>query len=286
MRSRRVQQHHADLRRVDLRVAARHAADEVVELGHYLDAGKAAARHDEGEQLAAQLRVVLLDRRLFEGVDDVVAQGERVAEVLERECVFGEAPQPAEVRDVAEREHQMVVVQDVLVRAEPRRGRDRAVAEVNGLDLADVQVRARQQPADGADHVRDADRAGDHFGQHRLEDEVVLLIDQHDLEIVAPPERLLKLLRRVDPGEPAAENDHALTCAFAHTCHLPFSRGGGRKLTKNLRPRRFFFRVGGVRALLPRRQGGRGRLASGPARAQSLGRGGRRLALGQALVQL
>ena len=68
-----VDQHDADLARVDLRIVRRHAPHEVVQLRHHFDAGEAAAGDDERQQLSPQLLVVALDRRLLERADHVVA---------------------------------------------------------------------------------------------------------------------------------------------------------------------------------------------------------------------
>ena len=206
-------EHHADLRRIDLRVVAGHAPDEVVQLGHHLDAREAASRHHEGEELLAQPRVVLLDGGLFQGADEVVAQVERVLQVLEGQRVLGQPAQATEVGDRAECEHQVVVAELVRVRQEARRGGDGPPLEVDRLHLADVQLGSWDELADGADQVGEPDGAGDDLGQHGLEDEVVLLADEHDLEVALPGQQLLQAARGEDAAESAAQDDDPLPAA-------------------------------------------------------------------------
>ena len=199
----------ADLLGIETAVAPRHAAHEVVELGRHLDARESPAGDHEGEELAAQFRIVILDGSFLEGADDVAAQMERVGQVLERHRVLGQAAQAAEIRDVAERDHQMVVGDRVRVRAEARAGHHHLARQVDRFDLAHVDVGARQQPAQRANRVGQADGSGDHLRQHRLEDEVVLLADERDLEVALPSECLLERLRGVNAGESAAQHQHS-----------------------------------------------------------------------------
>ncbi len=210
-----MQEDDADLARVEARVAARDLAHEVVELGHDLDAREPAPGHHEGEELLAQGLVVALDRRLVEGANDVVAQVEGVAEVLERERVLGQAAQAAEVGDAAEGQHQVVEGNDVGMRPEAGAGDDDLLLEVDLLHVADVEVGARQEAPDGTDHVEDPDRPGDHLRQHGLEDEVVLLVDEDDLDVLALAHRLLQLHRGVDAGEAAAQDHDTRTLLHA-----------------------------------------------------------------------
>src|SRR5262249_50967456 len=149
------------------------------------DAGETAAGDYEGEQLAAQVHVVIFDRRLFQGADDVIAQVQGVSQILERQRVFGQTRHAAKVCDVAEREDQIIIRNDVRVRAKAGARRHHFVLQVDGFDIADVQVSARQQPADGADRIKQADAARYDFRQHRLKDKVVLFVDEDNLEIVA-----------------------------------------------------------------------------------------------------
>ena len=82
-------QDHANFPRVDPSVVASHFAYEVVQLGTYFDPRESAARHDECEKAPAEGDVLLFDRSLLESSDDVIAQLDRVAQVLEGEGVLG-----------------------------------------------------------------------------------------------------------------------------------------------------------------------------------------------------
>ena len=121
-----------------------------------------------------------------------------------------EPAQPAEVGDGAERQHQVVVHDHVRVRQKAGRGGDGALLQIDRLDLPDVHLGAGQQSPQRADQVEQADGPRDYFRQHRLEHEVVVLRDQHDLVIAAARELPLELLRREDCAESAAEDDNAL----------------------------------------------------------------------------
>ena len=209
-------QRDADFLRVDLRVVASDLAHEVVQLRHHLHAGKAPAGHDEGEQLAAQVLVVLLDGRFLQRADHVIAQVERVVQVLEGQRVLRQAAQPAEVGHRPQREDQVVVFDDVGVGQEPRGGGDGALLQIDRLDLAHVDLGRGQEAPQGADQIHQADGSGDHLGEHRLEDEVVVLGDEDDLVVVEAAQLLLELSRNEDPAEAAAEDHDAFRAMRGH----------------------------------------------------------------------
>ena len=140
----------------------------------------------------------------------MVPEVQRVCEVLEGERVLGQPAQAAEIGHVAEREDEVVVLEDVVARQEARRERDRLRREVDLLHLADVHVRSRQEMRERAHHVGEPDAAGHDLGEHRLEDEVVLAIDERDLDVLVLAEQLLERLRGVDAAEAAAEDDDVL----------------------------------------------------------------------------
>ena len=203
-------QHHPDLAGVDLPVIGGHTAHEVVELRDHLHSGEAASGDHEGEELAPQLLVMALDGRFLERADHMVAQVERVVQVLEGKSVLGQAAQAAEIGDGPQREHQVVVLDHVGVGQEARGGGDGAVLQVDRLYLSHVDLGGRQEPPQRAHQIEQADGPGDHFRQHGLEDEVIVLGDQHDLKLPARAELLLQLLRGEDRAESAAEDHDAL----------------------------------------------------------------------------
>jgi hypothetical protein len=128
---------------------------------------------------------------------------------LKGNACSGSPAHPAEVGDAAQREHEVVEGHDVGLGPEAGAAHHHLVLEVHGLDLAHVEVGARQEPPDRAHHVEHADGAGDDLRQHGLEDEVVLLVDEDDLEIVPPVHRLLQGHGRVDAGEASAQHHDA-----------------------------------------------------------------------------
>ena len=89
-----------DVASIEVAEVPRDGPDEIVQFGHNLDAREATARDDERQEGATHLRI-RLDVRLLQGVDDTVAQGERIPQVLERERVLCKPGQITEARDVA-----------------------------------------------------------------------------------------------------------------------------------------------------------------------------------------
>ena len=209
-----MEQDDPDLPRIDVVEALRRRADEIVQLGDGLDAREAAARHDECEQRAARfgrrLGVGLLER-----LDRAITQRERVAQILEREGVLGEPGLAGEARHVAERDHQVVVVELELARAEARRGDNPPALQVDPLHRPRVEVRAGAQAPDRRDRIQKTDAAGDHLREHRLERQIVLLADQRDLGLSPVPQKLLERDGGVDPAKAAAD-DHDPRPIFRH----------------------------------------------------------------------
>ena len=87
---------------------AQRVADEVGELGQRLDARIARADEHEG-QLRLGSAAVRSGHRPPRAAEDVVAEVDRVREVLEAERVLGEAGDRQHARDRAEREHRLLV---------------------------------------------------------------------------------------------------------------------------------------------------------------------------------
>src|SRR5437660_327940 len=146
------------------------------------------------------------------GAEGTVLTRERVAEVFERQRVLGEPGLTREARDVAERDHEVVVLERALARAEARRRRHTLPVEIDLVHGTRVEVRARAQAPDRRDRVEDPDTAGDHLGEHRLEDDVVVAADEPELDAAVPDLALQDLLegqRRVDAAEATAEDEDA-----------------------------------------------------------------------------
>ena len=89
----------------DARIVAADAAQAVDQLARRLDAGEAAADHDEVAEARAHGGIRFeLDAR--HPPQHRIADVHRVADRLERQRVLGQAGQQVEARAIAEREHE------------------------------------------------------------------------------------------------------------------------------------------------------------------------------------
>src|SRR6266481_6374790 len=113
------------------------------------------------------------------------------------------------ISDVTERDNQVVVLELELPRPYTRGNGNPGSGKVDLFDGPRVEVRPRAEPPDRRDGVDDPDAPGDDLGQHRLEDQVVVATHEPDLHLAAldlAGELLLQRHSRVDPPEPAAED--------------------------------------------------------------------------------
>jgi hypothetical protein len=122
------------------RVAAERVADEIRELGERLHARVARADEDVREVARGQRRVDLR-RGSLELSEDVVAQDDRVRQVLELERVLGETRDRQHARDRADREHELLVLD--LPRSGLRLHGDDARLLAERGRAADDQLRVR-----------------------------------------------------------------------------------------------------------------------------------------------
>ena len=172
--------------------------DQLLHFADRLDAGKAAADDDEGQQ---RLSAPGLggDVGILETAEHPIADVKRIHHVLHHQRAIGEAGRPAEIDHLAEGDHQLVV----------SNGPDPAVAaqgHVHGLrpkiDLADFRdhdCNARQKTPQRSHAVAGIDAAPCDLGQQWLKDEEVVATDQHDLDITASVS--LEVLGREDAAE-------------------------------------------------------------------------------------
>ena len=213
----RVEQDRPDLAAVDVPEVLRALAHEVVELGDRLDAREPAARHHEREQRAAAppaSRSMSASSRAWMMWLRSISASPRY---LKGSACSGEAGLAREARHVAERDDEVVVL-------ERRTGRGRNPELIVTIlfltsiasTVARVEVGPRAEPPDRRDDVEKADAAGDDFGEHGLEDEVVVLADQPDLDAGILLEELLELHGGVDAAEATAEDQDARTAAGCH----------------------------------------------------------------------
>jgi hypothetical protein len=204
--------------------------EEVVELGRDFHAGRAATDHDERQQPAAAVGIGL-DRRLLEHVEGTVAEVEGVPERPDPDRVLRHPGHGPEVGDAAEGEDEGVVLERDRLSPAASPDLDDLPDRIDRLDLTDDDSGPGQHAPERHDDVGGLDRARDDVGEQGLEDEVVVPIDEDDVD-VAPPElgragprrglpatsiaaseELREFLGEADPGEPAAEDDHALRAA-------------------------------------------------------------------------
>ena len=102
------------------RVISFDGAHEIAEFRDNLDTGKSASSDHECQKLSSQIRV---DIRFLEDVDHVVAQRHGIRKCPKRQRVLYDARHAVEVRDIAERNDEVVVFEFELTRTEPRTDR-------------------------------------------------------------------------------------------------------------------------------------------------------------------
>ena len=145
--------------------------------------------------------------RGLEAPQDVVAQRDRVGEVLEAECMIGEPGDGQRPGNRAERDDEVLVghIDEHFL------GLDLDALPVGSVgDCApehEVGVRAHQPQRH--DDVAWLERPGRRFGEHRGEEHEVLGADDRCA-------LLLEQLRDVAAGEAASEDERAATCLRIH----------------------------------------------------------------------
>src|SRR6516164_7711059 len=144
----------------------------------------------------------------------MIAQHHRIRQRPKRHCVFNQTRHAVKVRDIAQRDHQMIVFELELAGTETGADGYDLSFQIYVLDLPHDQVAARAKAPNWRNDIGQADRPGDHFRQHRLVDPIVLAIDQGDGSLVGA-EELRQVARGVNAREAAAE-DQDLLWAFAH----------------------------------------------------------------------
>ena len=197
-----VDEHPALRRALEARVVAQRVADKVGELRERLDPRVAGADEDEG-QLA--LAVVVGGGRVgrVEPLQDVVAQVDRVGEVLEAQRVLGEAWDRQGPRDRAERDHELAVGHGHV--SFERVDLDVAAGEVQLGRPAEEHVRMRAHHAQRDDHVARLQGSRGGLGQQRREQHRVLRADDRGAPLAEDPSH-------VAAGESAADDHGPAAC--------------------------------------------------------------------------
>ena len=169
----------------------------------------AVSRNDERELRAPQF-FVFFDIRLFENVNDVIPQMQRIADVFELEGMLLQSRHAGKIHDGSHRYNEVVVGNTLESRPETWTRRYDLLVEVDGLYFAHVQVRALAEAPNRIDDVLDFDTSGDNLRKHGLENEVVFAVEQRDFDIILAPERFFQVHRGVHTAETTSENDNVL----------------------------------------------------------------------------
>ena len=134
------------------------------------------------------------------------AQAVRVGEVLHGERVLGQAGEAIEIDAHAERDDELVVGKVDGDAAEALHHGHGLLVEVDAHDVGLADLEPRAGAAQRRHRVGGVDGGGGDLGQQRLEDEVVVVVDQLDVELVAAAAR--ELLGGEDAAKSAANNEN------------------------------------------------------------------------------
>ena len=143
------------------------------------------------------------------------AQAVRVGEVLHGERVLGQSREAVQVDAGAERDDELVVME--IDRHAPRalHDDDLLLVEVDAHDLGLPHLQPVQQLAERHDRVGGMDRGGRDLRQERLEDEIVVGVDELDLELAARPSFSSALAANTPPKPPPITSTFFLVMAIS-----------------------------------------------------------------------
>ena len=188
-----------------LRVVPRRVAGHVLELGERLDARVAAADEHERER-PTPLRLVVDGGGEIESTQHLVAQGDRLLDVLEPDRLFGQPRDRQRPRHRPEGDDDMVVVDAVLVAG--RRLDDRTVVRVvDRRDAAGDHAAPAQDRPERHHDVSRFEAAGGGFREERLVRHHRTGIDDRDPH-VTPAHRPAQAERRVHPDVATSGDQH------------------------------------------------------------------------------
>ena len=183
------------------------AADQLARLRHGLDPGEARADHDEGEELLLHLRIVG-DVGRFQAADHMRAQPVRVGEVFHGQRMLGQTGKPLEIDAGAERDDELVIVEIDGNQARALDDDHLLLLEVDAHDLGLAHLEPAQQLAQRHDRIGRMDARRGDLRQQRLEDEIVVGVDELDIELAAAVP--LQRLGGEYPAEAAADHENLL----------------------------------------------------------------------------
>src|ERR1700693_5142238 len=201
-----LEQNQADIRDGDASVAPRAVAEyKVVYFADQLDAGVTASHDDECQQTFTLDGISGVVGMLAE-VEDALAENDGVFEGLELRGELRSAGNAEKLAAAPESQDQVVVAQwpgsELDFAALDVDGRDRVANEAKFAIAADV--------AHGLHDVARIEVAGNHLGQKRRKQEIVVLADEHDFDVILLAEAALEVNRGLQAREAGADDHDAL----------------------------------------------------------------------------
>ena len=193
---------------IDVAVGAAQAVEEDIVFSGDLDTGEVAADDDPAQQPAAALGI-RFGLGLLEEPDGAVAEADGVGEAFHAEAMLGEPGDGRQAGDAAEGDDEMVVGNGSRGFSQP------AISTATVLAVKSMPV-ARpirkcgplEKRTDGNDRVPRFEAAGPGFDEERIEDEVIVPVDEKDVGLVGA-ELPFERLDAIGAGIAAAEDDDA-----------------------------------------------------------------------------
>ena len=135
-------------------------------------------------------------------------QAVRVREILHGERMLWQAGEAVEVNAGTERDDQLIIAKVDRAALGALHNGDLLLGEVDAHHLGLAYLNAAKQLTQGHDGVGGMDAGGRDLGQERLENEIIVRVDQLDIELAtALP---LKRLGRENAAEAAADHQDFL----------------------------------------------------------------------------
>src|SRR5207249_1870054 len=154
-------QHDAEVMLVKVLVERNRIPQEVVDACNSLDACKAAASNDDGHQRRPGLGA--LEIGFLQILNQAISQEDGVPQRFHGQRILFEARQIVIVRDVAQTDHQVVVLQLVVMMVGAMRYFDRLRFESDPLHVALKELNTLEELADWIDDMRQVQVAGGDF---------------------------------------------------------------------------------------------------------------------------
>src|SRR6266404_6524569 len=202
----RMNEHDAQHLRFEKRIKWQHVVQEIVDAGDRFHASKTTTSYNERQQRFAlfggAFRVGFLQVR-----DKSIAQLNGVAQRLHCQRTLFKSWQLEKVGDRAQSKHEVVVLERVGVVVETVRHHNRALLQIDALNIAREKIDVAQHLAHRIDDVHDVEIARCDLVQHWRKEEEVIPVHQRDFDVrIFPP---LKLQRGIKAGKATTENEYA-----------------------------------------------------------------------------